>query len=403
LNVSIFEPANKLQYFFCKMIQTFQNIFSELTLFDLVLLAIFIVLFFLRLIYLFLFTGRVLFKKRLNFDQSKHSPFSLILTLRNQEDNLKNNLPNILSNEAVDFEVVVVDDYSQDNSFLVLGLLNKKYKRLKISMLNQETRFSTKLAQNIALKAAKYDWVLTTPVEMYKVNPEWLSIISKVLTHEKSVVVAYSNVENSRGFFNHLFRIENCFQYQRSIGFILNGISYVYSEENVAFQKSNYFEMDGYRQKITEPFANLELLINSFIRKKTTTILFNKETSIRKKEPINHADYFELLKKSIRIEKHLSYPKRIVLASEETVRLLILPFAIVVIVLYTELWPVVAGLLGTKFLIHLVIIKILQNRLNERKIFISSLVYDLIMPYFKLFYRWHFNRRSRKNRWRNKS
>lgn len=385
------------------MIQTFQNIFSELTLFDLVLLAIFIVLFFLRLIYLFLFTGRVLFKKRLNFDQSKHSPFSLILTLRNQEDNLKNNLPNILSNEAVDFEVVVVDDYSQDNSFLVLGLLNKKYKRLKISMLNQETRFSTKLAQNIALKAAKYDWVLTTPVEMYKVNPEWLSIISKVLTHEKSVVVAYSNVENSRGFFNHLFRIENCFQYQRSIGFILNGISYVYSEENVAFQKSNYFEMDGYRQKITEPFANLELLINSFIRKKTTTILFNKETSIRKKEPINHADYFELLKKSIRIEKHLSYPKRIVLASEETVRLLILPFAIVVIVLYTELWPVVAGLLGTKFLIHLVIIKILQNRLNERKIFISSLVYDLIMPYFKLFYRWHFNRRSRKNRWRNKS
>ena len=403
MNVSIFEPANKLQYFFCKMIQTFQNIFSELTLFDLVLLAIFIVLFFLRLIYLFLFTGRVLFKKRLNFDQSKHSPFSLILTLRNQEDNLKNNLPNILSNEAVDFEVVVVDDYSQDNSFLVLGLLNKKYKRLKISMLNQETRFSTKLAQNIALKAAKYDWVLTTPVEMYKVNPEWLSIISKVLTHEKSVVVAYSNVENSRGFFNHLFRIENCFQYQRSIGFILNGISYVYSEENVAFQKSNYFEMDGYRQKITEPFANLELLINSFIRKKTTTILFNKETSIRKKEPINHADYFELLKKSIRIEKHLSYPKRIVLASEETVRLLILPFAIVVIVLYTELWPVVAGLLGTKFLIHLVIIKILQNRLNERKIFISSLVYDLIMPYFKLFYRWHFNRRSRKNRWRNKS
>jgi hypothetical protein len=59
-------------------------------------------------------------------------------------------------------------------------------------------------------------------------------------------------------------------------------------------------------------------------------------------------------------------------------------------------------LVGIKFIAHLFIIKITQNRLNERKIFISSLVYDLLIPYFKYFYRWYFNYRSRKNKWRSK-
>jgi len=69
-------------------------------------------------------------------------------------------------------------------------------------------------------------------------------------------------------------------------------------------------------------------------------------------------------------------------------------------VLLIELWPLMAGLLFIMFTARLVIIKIALNRLNERKIFIPSLVYDLIVPYFKLFYRWYFNNRSQKQKWK---
>jgi len=41
--------------------------------------------------------------------------------------------------------------------------------------------------------------------------------------------------------------------------------------------------------------------------------------------------------------------------------------------------------------------------LNERKIFISSLLYDLVVPYFKLFYRWYFNNRREKQKWKVKA
>jgi FlaA1/EpsC-like NDP-sugar epimerase len=124
---------------------------------------------------------------------------------------------------------------------------------------------------------------------------------------------------------------------------------------------------------------------------------------VRKTISADWIDYLELLKKNIRVEKHLSTSKKIALAVEETSRLLFLPFIIFVFVRMTELWILFTGLLIFKTIAHLLIIKITQKRLNEPKIFISSLVYDLFISYYKFFYRWYFNRRNRKNKWRNKA
>ncbi len=384
------------------MIEKYQELFNGLTGFELVLLAVFGVLFLLRLLYLFLFTGRIIFIKKIKIVNTEKKPLSLILTIRNEEENLKKNLPKILSLDSVNFEMIVVDDFSHDNSYLVLGLLKERYKRIIISSLNQETRYSMKMAQNIAIKAANNEWILNIPVSMSEVVAGWLDEISQVEDNEKNVVIGYSTVAGSKGFFNCLFRIENYFLHLKSTGYILNRMTFVYSEENVAFRKEKYFGRGGYGQKVTEVYANLELVINSFIRKKTTSILFNKESSIQKTEVVKRADYFELLKKSIRIEKHLSVSKRFILALDELGKLLFLPITVFVIVLLPEFWIIFASLLGFMFLANLFIIKITQNRLNEHKIFIPSLVYELIMPYFKLFYRWHFNKRSKKNRWINK-
>ena len=160
--------------------------------------------------------------------------------------------------------------------------------------------------------------------------------------------------------------------------------------------------MGGFGQKISEPFANLELLINSFIKKKTTEVCFKNETAIRTVEFVKKPDYLELLKKSFRIEKHLSFTKRFVLFFEEFTHLLFLPAIISVIVLFPEFWSVIVILISLIFTARLLIIKIVLDRLCERKIFLSSLVYGLLIPYFKFFYRWHFKQISRKQTWRRK-
>lgn len=385
------------------MIETIQHKLEGLSQAEWILLGAFTLLFLMRTWYLFVFTGRYLFLKKAKPVSTQESGLSLILTIRNEEERLRRTLPGILQLKDVDFEVVAVDDFSHDNSYLVLGMLKERSERLHISGLNQETRYSAKLAQNLALKAAKNEWALVVPVSFENGNLPWLQQMASALKPGKDVVVGYSTIKSGKGTANHFFRMENFWMSVKSAGFILNGLPFVYNEENIAFRRSKYFETGGYGQKIKEPFANLELLINRFIRKKTATVLFLPETTILKSEEPGWRDYFDLLKKAVRIEKHLTAGKRFALATESFSRMFFLPIAISVMVLFPEFWPITVGLLSLKLLAYLFIIKTFQNRLNERKIFISSLVYDWLVPYFKFFYRLYFNHQSKKNRWRSKA
>ena len=127
--------------------------------------------------------------------------------------------------------------------------------------------------------------------------------------------------------------------------------------------------------------------------------MLTNEARMRKTVAVQWNDYLELLRKNFRVEKHLSPTKKMALAFEESTRLLYLPIAIAVIAIIPELWILFAVLLLAKAIAHLFIIKISQNRLNEPKIFLSSLAYDLLAPYYKFFYRRYFNRCNRKKKW----
>lgn len=366
--------------------------------YSLLLALIFAGFYIIRLFYLVFFTGRILFKKKpATYDPV---PVSIIYTVRNEEERLRNNLPPLLSINSSEFEVIVVDDVSQDNTLQVLGMMRERSDRLKVTMLHQETRYSVKMAQNIAIKASGYDWILQAPITYENATPEWIGDITSALSDKKNVVIGFSGILPGPGAARLFYRIENFLLFTKSVGFILNGLPFVYAEENVAFEKKKYFEIGGHGLKINEPFANLELLINHFIQKKKTTILFKATSAIKKTEPVRWHDYFDLLNKSIRIEKHLSTSRKTMLLFDEVTQLLYLPLLALTAIMLFNLWPFITVLIFIQLILRMVIIKMLQNRLNERKIFISSLLYDLAIPYFKFFHRWFFYQKGQKQKWK---
>ena len=196
-----------------------------------------------------------------------------------------------------------------------------------------------------------------------------------------------------------LYRIEHFFQQLTSAAYIYNGIPFIYSEDNIAFKKEKYFELGGYGKNIKEPYANLELLVNSFIKKKSTLLNFAAETSIKKELEIGRAEYKDLLNKSIRIENYLPLWKKIFLFTDRFTELLFLPLLTLCLVFSFQLILLIYIPVAVLFVAKVLIIKITLNRLNERKIFISSLVYGLLMPYYKMIYKWRFCKSSRKYKW----
>lgn len=223
------------------MIQTIYNTLLNLNGLDLALAIIFALLFIIRILFLFLFTGRILFRKKIK--HSSTAPISLIYTVRNEETRLKNNMAPVLSINGVDFEVIVVDDFSQDNSFQVLGMLRGRSDRLKVSTLQQETRFSTKMAQNLALKAASHDWILTVPISYENATFEWVSGISNALDNSKTVVISYCSAQNSGGFINRIYRIESYLSFTKSVGYILNNLPFIIPKKTLPFRRKNILKL----------------------------------------------------------------------------------------------------------------------------------------------------------------
>jgi len=384
------------------MVDFILNAFAGFQWYDWALLGFFGLLYLLKLLYLFLFTGRILYRRK--SVQTEQIPLSLLLTYRNEEENLRKYLPQVLASAKAGSEVVAVDDYSQDNSLSVLGVLRESHSNLKVSALNQETRYSEKMAQNIALKAASNSWVMVIPPS-HKVNsPEWLSAISSKINNEKEIIINYSNVKARKGFFQLLYRNERLFQQLKSFGFILNRLSYLSFEKNIAFRKEKYFEAGGFGQNIKEHFANLELVLNDFIKKKKTAINFTSETTIQKEMNVSKPDYFELLKKELRIRQNLSFSKRFILFCEKWLTLLFFSFTVFTVIYFMELWPVISGLVLLYIVAFAFIIKISLNRLNERNLFLSSLVYALFIPVWKAGYQVYFQYKSRRRqKWKSKN
>jgi glycosyltransferase involved in cell wall biosynthesis len=380
------------------MLELYQNAIMQVHALEWALTGLFVLLFLFQVFYLLFFNLRVARHK--STPASPSGALSLLMVLRNEEDNLRDYLPGMLALNNCEFELVAVDNYSLDNSYIYLQSLQNQYQHLKISRLKQDTDFSEKMAQNIGLKAARYDWVMSVPPTAATFGKEWISCISEQTENDAEVIVNYSNVRPGGSFFNLLYRVEYFFQQLKSFGFILNGMPYIASQENVAFRKDKYFGVGGYRGRITETFVQLEMVINSFINKKKVALLISEKTAIHEKKKISRKDYIELLKKEMNMRKYLPAPIRYRLAVHDWVNFLLLPVAVAIVLVIPELWPFVLSMIIFLILCNLFIIKKLLAVLNERKLFLPSFLIALFLPLIKFVFRAVHGNYGRKKGWK---
>ncbi len=358
--------------------------FKYLNPFEIALGVSFCMLFLIRTLYglVMYFT---LFLNKEKTKEKEESMITIIMAIRNEEENLTKNLPNLLNIDDPKYEVIVVDDFSHDQSLTILGQLKESNPKLKISSLNQETRFSTKLSQNIALKASAGKWAMVLSPAINISDKNWLVNFRQAIGVDTEVVVGYTSVKPKKGFFNLIYRIELFLQQLNSFAFIKMGASYVINELNVLFASQKYFDQGGFRGVMSEEYANMELIINKFIRKKNTEILFSDPGNVVLEEDINKGRYVELKTKVQHIKKKLSFSKRFLIAVNNSSKFLLQVAFILSILFLPTFILYLSIIMGINIIIHLLIIFSALKRLNEQKIFIPSLMYELIEPYYRLF------------------
>lgn len=372
--------------------------FEILTISDIVILASLSFVFMMQIYFLLRYYLK-LARHRDSLPVQNSNQISIILSVRNEEEHIREIVDKFKEQQFDDYQILVIDSNSEDNTAGILSALTETNPKLKVTNLNQETRFSEKQAINIGLKGASSPWIILLTPSTGEINPGWLANMNSLLAPETDLVVAYTNIERLKGFRNLICRLERFNQFMISGAWTLAGKPFVFNENNVLFNKSMYFNTLGFRHKLNLNFANLELIFNEHMKKGQMKITTNPELAIREHIEDDRGDHVRLLKKGVQIRQCLSWSKKISLFLDDATRMLLPGLAATIIILHPEYWITFLALPVIYLFLLAIIVKMLLNRLNERKIFLSSFAYILIKPIINWWFFWSMYLIHRRSRW----
>ena len=120
---------------------------------------------------------------------------TVIICCHNEGDALETNLPKIMEQRSVKFEVVVVDDCSSDSTPEVLKRMENRYSNLRHTFVPVTARYVShaKLAVSLGVKAARHEWIVMTRPTCAPVTDLWLKAMSSCFAEGTDIVLGYAN------------------------------------------------------------------------------------------------------------------------------------------------------------------------------------------------------------------
>ena len=178
------------------------------------LFYIFLVATVVQLLYHVLIFIRIWFYKE--SEHVNYKPVSVIISSKNQLDDLRSNLIYFLNQEYPEFEIIVINDASSDGTDDYLEVLQKKYDYLKVvtNTIQENDRFNKgkKFGITLAIKSATLDNLLFSDADSYPSSNQWIKKMQASFSSKKQIVLAYSRLEKRKGLLNRLLRYESLYE-----------------------------------------------------------------------------------------------------------------------------------------------------------------------------------------------
>ncbi|MBL4704052.1 MAG: glycosyltransferase, partial [Flavobacteriales bacterium] len=256
----------------------------ELT-FEVVLMGVFVLTLLVQLFY-FLF-----FFVRLTFFKSKEGevtfpPVTVIIAARNEERNLVANLPEIFKQDYPEFQVVVVNDRSWDETGDVLRAFQLKYDNLHVVNIREMENYShgKKLAVTLGIKGAKYENLLFTDADCRPASDQWIKKMvassNGYQRQKESLILGYSPYKKKKGMLNKLIRFDTVNIGVQYLSFALAGIPYMGVGRNMSYRKELFFSVGGFKSHYHLASGDDDLFVNEVSKKSDVDIVFEPDAQM---------------------------------------------------------------------------------------------------------------------------
>ena len=280
----------------------------------------------------------------INQQSSISEPVSVVLCAHNEAYNLSQYLQALLTQDYPEYEVIVVDDGSEDETRAMIERYMVRDPRLHMTFVPYGARVGStkKLALTLAAKAAKYDYLLLTDADCVPESNQWIRTMMQgfaegqgdKVSATKDIVLGFSPYFAEEGHVNRLVRYDTLFNGLHYLGAAICGHPYMGVGRNLAYRKSLFFESGGFTKLMTNIAGDDDLFVNHVATKTNTAVVLARESytwSIAKK---TMRDWLQQKRRHLSVSPAYKESTKIRLAIEPLTRGLFYALVLAMLILY---------------------------------------------------------------------
>jgi len=216
------------------------------------------------------------------------------VSARNAGEDLEDYIHALLAQDYPEFEVIVVDDGSEDNTRDIIDRYRTQDARLRSTFVPRgaRVRSTKKLALTLAAKAARYDILLLTDADCVPESTHWIAEMVKGFRKTKDpingqmvndqmvndIVLGYGAYFYRPGVVNRLVRYDTLFNGLHYLGAALCGHPYMGVGRNLAYSKSLFFDTGGFTRLMTNRAGDDDLFVNHVATADNTSVVLTPDS-----------------------------------------------------------------------------------------------------------------------------
>ena len=242
--------------------------------------------------YYWYFFSTFSFRKRT--DRAEHLlPVSVIICAKNEAEHLKNNLPKFLNQTVKTYEIVLVDDHSDDETAAIMRQFAREHEIARVVTKEQvKNKPGKKHALYAGVKHAEYNYIVVTDADCFPATSEWLSHMVAPLAQQAELVLGLSPNTKSFSFWKNFFRFETYLTALQYVSYANRYLPYMGVGRNMAYTKD--FFQQHFVQVLDTDFASGDddLLVNFGANASTTAVVTNEMSFTLSDSPDSLSSWF---------------------------------------------------------------------------------------------------------------
>lgn len=302
-------------------------------------------------------------------------PVSVVLTAHNDGDWLRENLIYLLEQDYPDFEVVVVDYISHDDTKYVLQLLSENYSRLKIVPFREDINLfkGKKYPLSIGIKSAKNDILLLADPDCMPHDLDNFSWIREVVrgydNPSTCIVLGYCGIKHKPGLFGALQQYDNIIYSVSYLGAALMHHPFTGSGRNLSYRRKFFFEHGAFIQHYSIADGADDMFVNQNATATNTAVVLQDNSFVECEPKESFSAWHQMRRHRIATRRYYPLPLKLLMQIRPLSLILFYGSLIALFLLHVFPWQILLAILLLKWAWQIVAFSFPSRRFGQKSIF----------------------------------